>query len=97
MKEHLPYYGTPLNPYTVIENYASPGCSGELETSPLRGFACGARPRCTLGRFAPSDRLTGRYRTTGLADPSLKLPSATSNIRQTLYAIGRFKMIQILR
>lgn len=31
----------------LLKTAPSPGGSGEFETSPLLGFTCGARPRCT--------------------------------------------------
>ncbi len=58
----------------LLKTTPSPSGSGELETSPIltHFVRCGARPRCTLGRFTPSGRLTGGCGAMGLADPSPK-------------------------
>ena len=65
----------------VRKNYGGRMIFGDEKLTPLRSV-----PRCALGRFAPSGRLTGGYAVRGSARPSSKLlPSvATSHTCQAL-------------
>jgi len=51
----------------VRKNYGGRMIFGDEKLTPLRSV-----PRCALGRFAPSGRLTGGYAVRGSARPSPK-------------------------
>ena len=72
----------PQRDITVIENYGNNGIYGSFwNTAEAFGFLATLRFRYRSGN------ITSGYGAPGLADPTPKLPSATSHIRQPLCAI----------